>query len=257
MILALDVGNTNIVVGIGDSSESMIKGRLTTNKSGTTTEYAIRLRSMLGLYGVSCEDIEGSIISSVVPELTYALTKAVELLTGKSPLVVKYNLDTGLNICIDDPRTLGADRIVGSVAAMNEYPLPLAVFDLGTANTMDIIDRERRHLGGVIWAGIKTSLNALAANASQLPHIEIEAPPSVIGKNTIDGMRSGMVYGNAAMMDGLIDRVEKELGEKLTVVATGGLARTVVSHCSHKVIYDEDLLIKGLIIIYYRNIGKV
>ena len=151
---------------------------------------------------------------------------------------------------------MGADRIVGSVAAMNQYPLPLAVFDLGTANTMDVVDRNGCHQGGVIWAGIKTSLNALAANASQLAHIEIEAPPNVIGKNTVDCMRSGLVIGNAAMLDGLIDRVEAELGEKLTVVATGGLAKAVISHCSHEIIYDEDLIIKGLIIIYYRNVNK-
>ena len=243
MILALDVGNSNIVVGVGDTSESMYKGRLTTNKNGTSTEYAIRLRAMLHLYKVSCSDIEGCIISSVVPELTYAL-------------VVRHNLDTGLEIAIDDPKTLGADRIVGSVAAMNEYPLPLAVFDLGTATTMDIVDKNRRHLGGAIMTGIKTSLNALSTNASQLPNIEIDTSCSVIGKNTIDCMRSGIIYGNAAMIDGLIDRVEDELGEKLTVIATGGLARTVISHCRHKIIYDEDLLIKGLIIIYYRNIGK-
>ena len=256
MILALDVGNSNIVVGVGDTSESMYKGRLTTNKNGTSTEYAIRLRAMLHLYKVSCSEIEGCIISSVVPELTYALTNAVELLTGKVPLVVRHNLDTGLEISIDDPKTLGADRIVGSVAAMNEYPLPLAVFDLGTATTMDIVDKNRRHLGGAIMTGIKTSLNALSTNASQLPNIEIDTSCSVIGKNTIDCMRSGIIYGNAAMIDGLIDRVEDELGEKLTVIATGGLARTVISHCRHKIIYDEDLLIKGLIIIYYRNIGK-
>ena len=139
---------------------------------------------------------------------------------------------------------------------MNEYPLPLAVFDLGTATTMDIVDKKRRHLGGAIMTGIKTSLNALSTNASQLPNIEIDTSCSVIGKNTIDCMRSGIIYGNAAMIDGLIDRVEDELGEKLTVIATGGLARTVISHCRHKIIYDEDLLIKGLIIIYYRNIGK-
>ena len=256
MILALDVGNSNIVVGVGDTSESMYKGRLTTNKNGTSTEYAIRLRAMLHLYKGSCSESEGCIISSVVPELTYALTNAVELLTGKVPLVVRHNLDTGLEIAIDDPKTLGADRIVGSVAAMNEYPLPLAVFDLGTATTMDIVDKNRRHLGGAIMTGIKTSLNALSTNASQLPNIEIDTSCSVIGKNTTDCMRSGIIYGNAAMLDGLIDRVEDELGEKLTVIATGGLARTVISHCRHKIIYDEDLLIKGLIIIYYRNIGK-
>jgi len=254
MILALDVGNTNIVVGICNKEGSVYKGRLTTNKNGTTTEYAIRLKSILDLYNIKCEDIEGSIIASVAPEVTYALTYAVELLTKKTPMVVKHTMDTGLKIAIDAPATLGADRIVGSVAAMNEYPLPLAVFDLGTANTMDVIDSSGCHQGGVIWAGIKTSLNALASNASLLPHIDIEAPQNVIGKNTIDGMRSGIVYGNAAMMDGLIDRVEKELGEKLTVIATGGLAKTVVSHCNHNIIYDEDLLIKGLIIIYYRNV---
>ena len=256
MILALDVGNTNIVVGVGDSSESMYKGRLNTNKSGTSTEYAIRLKSMLSLYDVDCGQIEGSIISSVVPEVTYALTYAVELLTGKTPLVVRYDMDTGLNICIDDPRSMGADRIVGSVAAVNEYPLPLAIFDLGTATTMDVIDRSRSHLGGVILAGIRTSIKALAENASQLPSIEIEAPSGVIGKNTVDCMRSGLVIGHAAVMDGLIDRVEEELGEKLTVIATGGLARTVISHCRHKIIYDEDLLIKGLILVYYRNVDK-
>lgn len=256
MILALDVGNSNIVVGFGDSSESMYKGRLTTNKNGTSTEYAVRLKAMLDLYDVSRSDIEGSIISSVVPELTYALTNAVECLTGKSPLIVRNTLDTGLVIDIDNPKTLGADRIVGSVAAINEYKLPLAIFDIGTATTLDVIDKNGHHRGGVIMPGIKTSLNALSSNASQLPHIEFEAPISVIGTNTIDCMLSGVVYGNAAMMDGLIDMVEAEIGEELTVIATGGLARTIISHCKRKIIYDEDLLIKGLIIIYYRNIGK-
>ena len=253
MILALDVGNTNIVVGICNKAGSIYKGRLTTNKNGTTTEYAIRLKSILDLYNVNCGDIEGAIIASVAPEVTYALTYAVELLTKKVPLVVKHNLDTGLKIAIDSPASLGADRIVGSVAAMNEYPLPLAIFDLGTANTMDVIDSSGCHQGGVIWAGIKTSLNALASNASLLPHIEIEAPQNVIGKNTIDCMRSGVVYGNASMIDGMIERFNDEMGEELKVIATGGLASTIVCHCKHDIFLDDDLLLKGLRILYDKN----
>ncbi|MGE4353263.1 MAG: type III pantothenate kinase, partial [Oscillospiraceae bacterium] len=224
MILALDVGNTNIVVGCGDTSESMYKGRLTTEKNGTVEEYAIRLSAMLGLHHIAIGDIDGSIISTVVPELTNVLTRALEILIGKTPMLVKHTLDTGLTLEIDEPKRLGADLIVGAVAAMNEYPLPLAVFDMGTATTLAVVDKRRCYIGGSIMPGVKTSLNALSGNASQLPYIDIDAPESVIGKNTIDCMKSGIVFGTAAMLDGLIDRVEKELGETLTVIATGGLA---------------------------------
>lgn len=254
MILALDVGNTNIVVGCGDLEFSKFKGRLTTNKSGTATEYAIRLKTMLQLYDVALEDIEGTIISSVVPELTYSLARALEFLTKKPPLIVKHTLKTGLIMTIDNPQTLGADRIVGSVAAIDKYKPPLAVFDVGTATTMDIIDKDYRHLGGCIMPGVKTSLHALSTNASQLPHIDIEEPTRLIGKNTIESMRSGLIYGNAAMLDGLIARAEEELGEKLTVIATGGLAKPVITHCKRDIIYDEGLLTRGLILIYYKNV---
>lgn len=254
MILAIDVGNTNIVVGFGDSSDGMYKGRLTTIKNGTATEYAIRLKAMLDLYRISSNDLEGAIISSVVPEVTYALEKAVEALIGKLPVVVVHTLDTGLNIAIDQPKTLGADRIVGSVAAINEYPLPLAIVDVGTATTIDVVDENRTYLGGCIMPGPKTALNALSMNASQLPHIEIEAPTSMIGKNTVDSMRSGIVFGCAAMIEGLISNIEKELGKKLTVIATGGLSKKLIACCNRDIIYDEDLLIKGLLIIYFRNI---
>lgn len=254
MILALDVGNTNIVVGCGDSSEGMYKGRLTTMKNGTATEYAIRLKALLDLYGVSSTELTGAIISSVVPEVTYALEKAVETIIKKPPLVVSHTLDTGLTIAIDNPKTLGADRIVGSVAAMNEYKLPLAIVDIGTATTIDVVDENCTYLGGCIMPGLKTSLNALATNASQLPHVEIEAPDKIIGTNTVDSMRSGVVFGSAAMLEGLVDGIEQELGREVTVVATGGLARKLISHCKRDMIYDEDLLIKGLLIIYFRNV---
>ncbi len=256
MILGLDVGNSNIVVGIWADHGEMYRGRLSTIKNGTTTEYAIRLKCMMDLHKVDVNDIEGAIISSVVPEMTYALEKAVKLLISKPPLVVKDDMKTGLEIAIDNPKSLGADRIVASVAAMNEYKLPLVILDMGTATTVDIIDKNHRHLGGCIMPGIKTSLNALAANASQLSHIEIDAPVKLIGKNTIDSMRSGLLYGNACMVDGLIARFEEELGEKLTVVATGGLAKTVIKHCKHDIIYDELLIIKGLATLYNMNKQK-
>ena len=162
-------------------------------------------------------------------------------------------IKTGLNIRIDNPAQLGSDLVVDSVAGIAEYPVPLLIFDLGTANTVCVIDKNKNYLGGMIYPGIGVSLDSLTAHASQLGGISLEAPEHMIGKNTVECMKSGVIYSSAAAMDGIIDRLEEELGEKVTVVATGGLAKRIVPYCRRKVILDDNLLLKGLSIIYHKN----
>ncbi|MHB1454358.1 MAG: type III pantothenate kinase [Saccharofermentanales bacterium] len=254
MILAIDIGNTNIVMGCLDSDEIRFEARLATDHSQTAEQYAIELKNILELYDFDKAEIGGSIISSVVSPLTGVLKRAVELVTRKTPLIVGPGLKTGLNIMIDNPGQLGSDLVVGAVAALAEYPVPLIIFDLGTATTASVIDGTRTFLGGIIYPGINVSLGALTSTTSQLPKISIEKPARVIGRNTIDSMTSGIVYGNASMMDGMADRIEEEIGQTVTVIATGGLAGLISPYCRRQVIYDPDLMLKGLYLIYMKNI---
>ena len=254
MILAIDVGNTNIVVGCIDREKCHFIERLSTVRTKTELEYAIDIKSVLDIYHVHPAEIEGGIISSVVPQITGNIKRAAEKILKKETLVIGSGIKTGLNIRIDDPAQLGADLVADSVAGIAEYPLPLAIFDMGTANTVCVIDGEKRYLGGMIYPGLGVSLDSLTSHASQLGGISLEAPPErVIGRNTIDCMKSGVIYSAAAAMDGIIDRIEEELGEKVTVVATGGLARRIVPHCRREIILDDDLLLKGLQILYEKN----
>ena len=254
MILAIDIGNTNVTVGGIDDSNIYFMCRLATIRDKTKDEYAINLKDLIEIHKFSVKDIEGSIVSSSVPQLESVFTQAVELLTGKKPLVVGPGIKSGLNIRIDNPAQLGADLAVGAVAALETYELPLIIFDLGTATTVSVIDRSRSFLGGIIAPGVFIALDALSSQTSQLPHVAVEAPKSVIGKNTIDSMKSGVIFGNASMVDGLIERIEDELGEKATVVATGGIAYRIIPQCRRKgIILDDDLLIKGLLSIYRKN----
>ncbi len=255
MILALDVGNTNICIGCFQEGKILFTGRMSTDHSKTADEYAIGFNSIIRLYGHHASDVKGSIISSVVPPLNRVLRDAVKRLTNTVPLQIGPGLKTGLNILLDNPGQMGADLVVDAVAAIHQYPKPLIVFDMGTATTVSVIDREGRYLGGAIMPGIKISQDTLTGRTSQLPRISLEAPGHVIGKNTIDCMKSGAIYGNAAMVDGLADRIEEELGEKATVVATGGLAECIIPYCRREVQYDGDLLLKGLMIIYEKNVG--
>lgn len=254
MILALDTGNTNIVIGIVDDNDKILfSARVATDHQKTEHEYAVFFRNIVLMHGIDRHEIDGAIISSVVPQLTEILKRAVRIFCDVDPLVVGPGVKTGLNILIDNPKQLGSDLVVDAVAALAEYKPPLIILDLGTASTMSVIDRQANYRGGVIIPGVRLSLEALAARAAQLQNISMEAPKRVIGTNTIACMQSGLIYGQASMFDGMIDRIEDELGEKATIVATGGLARPVLVHCKHEVIIDDDLLIKGLMVIYRKN----
>ncbi len=253
MILALDVGNTNIVVGCVDEENIFFECRLSTDKNKTEAEYAVIFKNLIDIYDVDMNKINGAIISSVVPPITNVLKNAVFTVTGYEPVEVDIRMNHGLKINTKNPDELGNDLIVAAVAAMDKYKPPLIIFDMGTATTISVIDKDGVFLGVSILPGVKTAMNALFDNASQLPAIKIEAPKSVIGTNTIECMQSGAVYGNASMMDGMIDRIEKELGEKTTVLATGGLARFLIPHCTHNIECDENMMLKGLKILYERN----
>ncbi len=253
MILAIDIGNTNIVLGCMDEKKRYFTERLSTNKTRMEMEYAIDIKMIMEINGVSPEEIEGAIISSVVPPLTKILQEALYKIIKKEALVVGPGIKNGMNILMDHPAQIGRDLIAVAVGGIAEYKLPLAIFDLGTATTLCVVDEKKNYIGGMIMPGIKTSLNALAENASQLKEIDLEPPRRVIGKNTTECMRSGMIYSNAAAIDGIIDRVEEELGQTVTVVATGGLADFIVPFCRRKVLLDKNLLLKGLWVIYNKN----
>lgn len=253
MILAIDMGNTNIVIGGIDENKTYFVERITTNHGKTDLEYAVNIKNILEIYGISIEEIEGAIVSSVVPPLNSTILKAISKICAKTPLLVGSGMKTGLNILMDAPKTVGSDMIVDSVAALNEYPAPLIIIDMGTATTMSVIDPSGNYIGGVILPGVKVSLDSLSGKTAQLPYISLDMPAKVIGKNTIDCMKSGIMYGSASMIDGIIDRMEEELGQKATILATGGLAKSITPLCRNKIIFDDALLLKGLLILYRKN----
>lgn len=253
MILTIDIGNSNIVIGCVDGEKILFRGRVNTDRVKTSDQYCIELKTLLEIYGLPLEQIEGSIISSVVPQVLNSMQTAVAKLTGKSALVVGPGLKTGLNILLDNPAQMGADLVVADVAALREYQPPLIVIDMGTATTMAVLDQTGAHLGGCVCPGVQLSMDALTQNTSLLPGIQLSQPKHAIGRNTADAMRSGIMMGTASMLDGMIDRFQQELGQEATILATGGIARFLVPLCSHHIIYDRDLLIKGLAILYREN----
>ncbi len=253
MILAIDVGNTNIVIGCIDGGEILNVVRIHTDTRETEAEYTIKLKEIIYAYGMDLKSIDGAILSSVVPPVTEAIRRAVRQLTGLDCMVVGPGVRTGMNVRVDDPGTVAGDLIVGGVAAMHYYGTPAIVLDLGTATTATVIDRNGCFSGGAIMPGVKLSYGALAAGTSLLPEISITPPKKCIATNTVDCMRSGAVFGTAAMIDGLIDRMEEELGMKCTVVATGGLASSIVPCCRHEIVCDDDLLLKGMWYLYEKN----
>jgi type III pantothenate kinase len=257
MILAIDIGNTNIVLGCIDREKTYFIERVSTVRTKTELEYAIDIKNVLDIYHIKRGDMEGAIISSVVPQITNLVRLAAEKILHKEVMVLGPGLKTGLNIQMDQPGQLGADLVADAVAGISEYPVPLIIFDMGTATTVSVVDSQKCYIGGMILPGLQISLDALTARASQLGGISIEAPRRVIGKNTVECMKSGILYSSAASIDGIIDRIEEELGQKATVIATGGLAKKIVPHCRQQVILDEDLLLKGLMVIYEKNQGIV
>ncbi len=253
MILAIDIGNTNIVLGCMEEGKCIFVERLSTVRTKTELEYAIDIKNVLDIYHIKRSELKGGIISSVVPQITTVVKLAVEKILGGEVLVVGAGIKTGLNIRIDNPAQLGSDLVVDSVAAIAEYPAPMLVFDMGTANTVCVIDKNKNYIGGMIYPGIGVSLDSLTANASQLGGIGIEAPGHIIGKNTVECMKSGVIYSSAAAIDGIIDRLVEEMNGDVTVIATGGLAKKIVPFCRRKIILDDNLLLKGLEIIYRKN----
>lgn len=253
MILAIDIGNTNIVVGCIDEEKIYFTERLSTVRTKTELEYAVDLKTVLDIYHIKRTDIEGCIISSVVPQITGIAKLAAEKILKKEVMVLGPGVKTGLNIVMDNPGQLGADLVADAVAGLASYPVPLVVIDMGTATTISVVNSKKQYIGGMIMPGVRISLDALTARASQLSGISIDAPRHIIGKNTTECMKSGVLYSNAAALDGIIDRIEEELGEKTTVIATGGLAKKIVPHCRKEIILDEELLLKGLMLIYRKN----
>lgn len=257
MILAIDIGNSNIVLGCIEKEQIVREARMATDLIKTSDQYCAELMSMLQFLEIRREDIDGTIISSVVPPVLNSFKTAIIKLTGKTPLVVGPGLKTGLNILIDNPSAAGGDLIVAAVAAIAEYKPPLLIIDMGTATTITAIDKNGNFLGGSIFPGVKISAEALSGKTAQLPAISLEAPKKAIGRNTIDCMQSGLMMGTAAMLDGMIERMEHELGEKATVIATGGIAKFILPMCNRKAIYDKDLLLKGLRILYDNNRSRI
>ena len=253
MILAIDIGNTNIVVGCLDREKTYFIERISTVRTRTELEYAVDIKTILDIYHIKKPEVEGCIISSVVPQITNVVKLAAEKILKKEVMVLGPGIKTGLNIQMDNPGQLGADLVADAVAGIAHYPVPLIIIDMGTATTICVVDEKKNYIGGTIMPGVGVSLDALTARASQLSGIGIEAPKRIIGKNTIECMKSGVLYSNAAAMDGCIERMEEELGQKTTVIATGGLAKKIIPFCKKDIILDEDLLLKGLLVIYEKN----
>ena len=253
MLLAIDIGNTNIVIGGIRDNKIAFEARIATDHIKTSDQYGAEIKNMLGLFDVKPGDIQDCIISSVVPPVFNSVRTGVMKVIGKPPMVVGPGIKTGLNIQMDTPSQVGSDRIVIAVAALAEYEPPLTLLDLGTATTIEVVGKGNTYLGGCIIPGVRISLEALTSRTAQLPGIRLDKPRKVIGKNTVDCMRSGIMYGTAAMVDGMLDRVEEELGCPTTVVATGGMAQFVVPLCRRKIRLEKDLLLKGLNILYQKN----
>ncbi len=255
MVFTIDVGNTNIVLGAFKNDKLVFTSRIATNSDYTEDQYAITFADIIRLYGCDPFNFSGAIISSVVPSQIPVLKNAVKKLMGLHALVVGPGIKTGLNIRLENPAILGADLVCGAVGALKKYKAPLIIFDFGTATTISAIDKNDSFLGGSIIPGVNVSLKALSSSAALLQDIGADSlSPEVIGINTPDSMRSGIILGNASMVDGMVERYKEKLGEDANVVATGGLASIIVKHCkTPNITLDDDLLLDGLYAIYKKN----
>ena len=253
MILAIDIGNTNIVLGGMEGDEILFEARMATDTIKTSDQYRLELKNMLELFSVELPHVEAVIISSVVPPVLNSFRTAILKLMDIEPIIVGPGIRTGLNIRMDNPGEIGADLIAAAVGGIHFYGAPLLIVDMGTATTITAIDNKQTYIGGCICPGVMISLQALTSRTAQLPGITLAEPKHAIGRNTVDSMQSGVMYGAAAMLDGLLDRLETEMGTPVTVVATGGIARFVTPLCRRTIHYDKNLLLKGLAILYRQN----
>jgi len=257
MILTMDIGNASVVVCCAENGRRLCRFQLASDKTRTTDEYAAYMTLLAKSGGMELSRAAGAIIASVVPQLTAVLAPAVQRCTGHAPLIVGPGVRTGLNIRMDDPTELGGDLAAAAVAAAERYPLPCILVDMGTATAVGVIDEKGSYIGGLICPGVGLSQSSLARSASQLPDVSLEKPKRVIGKNTRDSMQSGLIHGAAAMLDGVLERVETELGmPAASVVVTGESAGVIVPNCRRGGIsIDEDLVMYGLWRIWRRNRG--
>lgn len=255
MLLVIDVGNTETAVGVYDGDELAHTWRVVTLRRRTVDEYRLTLRGLLELEDLN-GDLTGAALASVVPAATAALRIVLPDLVDGPITVVETGVKTGIKIAVDNPREVGADRVVNAVAAADRYDLPVVVVDFGTSTNFDVIDDSGSYVGGVIAPGLAVSLEALISRTAALRRVELVAPDSVIGTNTVEAIQSGLVYGHAGFVDGVIERIRRELGGDVTVVATGGLAGTIAPHCETVEVVDEHLTLHGLRIIHELNSGR-
>ncbi|MCQ2417442.1 MAG: type III pantothenate kinase [Oscillospiraceae bacterium] len=254
MLLAVDIGNTNVAFGIVDENDHVILfERIQTDHNATASEYASHFKNILEMNSISAASVTDAVMSSVVPSVTETVMEALRKYFHVDVMCIGPGVKTGLNILIDNPSQLGSDQVVDAVAAAHQYPVPLIIIDMGTATTVSVVDSQKNYRGGVIMPGMKISAEALTARTAKLPKVNYEVPAKIIGTNTVDCLRSGILYSNACALDGIIERMEKEIKEACTVVATGGLSALVVPLCRRSIIHDGSLLIKGLSILYRKN----
>ena len=255
MLLAIDVGNSNTSIGLFDKDKNLkFLASLDTDSRKTADQISIDLMNLFALYGYDYKAVTGVIVCSVVPPLNFMMGKALTRLFGKPPMVVGPGVKTGLNIRLAVQTQVGADIVADAVSALEKFKPPIITIDMGTATTIGVISEGRTYEGGLLLPGVNVSLDALSKRAAQLPDISLQHPKALIGKTTEDCMRSGIVYGTAGMLDGIIDRIRDEFpGQEVTVVATGGNAPVIVRYCRNKIIYDKYLLMDGLWAIYQKN----
>jgi type III pantothenate kinase len=253
MLLLIDVGNTNIVIGVYKEEKLTYQWRLNTDKKKTEDEYGMLIKGLFREEGLSPHDVKGIIISSVVPHLMFALGKMCKKYFYQEPVAVGPGIKTGLAIHYDNPREVGADRIVNAVAALEEYEPPLIIVDFGTATTFCYIDEQGHYIGGAIAPGIQISTQALYDYASMLPRIDLKVPKEVVARNTVSAMQSGILFGYVGLVDSIIKRMKEQAKKEPTVIATGGLASLIADESSYIQHVDPSLTLKGLYSIYQRN----
>ena len=253
MLFVMDIGNTNIAMGIYQGNNFKHCWRISTDTNKTSDELGVLLNQLFEYKGVSFKDINAVVISSVVPTIMSDMETMCEEYIGLKPLIIGPDIKTGLVIKFDNPKEVGADRIVNAVAAIEKYGAPTIVVDFGTATTFDAISPEKYYLGGAIAPGIDISVDALFSKAAKLPRVELKKPDSIIGKSTVKCMQAGILYGYIGQVDGIVDRIKKELGGSPVVIATGGLAGFIVPYCDTVEHIDPHLTLEGLKIIFERN----
>lgn len=254
MLLCIDIGNTNTVIGVYEDNNLLIDFRIESNLSQTADEYGVKLLDMFKYNNLDYHKVDGVIISSVVPNLDSTFEKMIFKYFNNNAIFVGPGIKSGIKIKTDNPKQLGADILVGAVASYQKYGAPVIIIDMGTAITFFYVDKDKELLGGVIAPGIKTSFRSLVSKTSKLEEVRMDAPLSVIGKDTTSCIQSAMIFGSAAMIDGIIRKMKKEIGlNDVKVVLTGGEARIIKNYLEEEVIYDEELLLEGLRIIYQKN----